>query len=238
MKINWNFIFSSVVVAILLCNVSPSFATPGSSSNLRLEHLDAAADLSRWSFGAYGLGRERNAGFNDIKHTKYMGYIGYDLLRWMTPYITFGESKTKVGIEEYGDWEPEYGVGVNLFLLDHIIPDPLLMEDRIRINAGCEYTLTETSGPRDDADWGELFAHLTFGLINDIDGTKVLLPNSIGVYGGVIASMVHGDSLIDDGDEVGYTVGVDVYITESISLEASMEVLDEVDFAGGLHVRF
>ena len=34
----------------------------------------------------------------------------------------------------------EYGFGLYLDILDHDIKDPNLMEDKIRINAGIEYT--------------------------------------------------------------------------------------------------
>ena len=238
MRTNTLLLSCSVGAALMLCNAIPVSATPGSGSNLGIEHFDTVADLSRWSLGFYGLGRERKSGPNDIKHQKYSMYVGHDALRWVTPYITLGQSKTKIGIEEYGGWEPEYGLGVNVNLLDHVIPDPLLMEDRVRVNAGCEYTLTETERVNDDTDWGEVYAHLTVGLVNDIVGSKIYLPESICLYGGVIASIVHGDSLLDDGDEYGATVGVDIFFTETVALEFAIEYLDEADFAGGVHIRF
>lgn len=238
MKINFNFLFCCVAVVLLSCGIEPVSATPGSTSNLGLEHLDGVTDFSRWSVGIYGLGRERTSGLNDIKHQKYMGYVGYDVLRWMTTYVTLGESKTKIGIAEYGDWEAEYGLGVTMNLIDHVLPDPFLMEDRIRVNAGVEYTRCTTETLGSDVDWGELYAQLTIGIVNDIDGSKFYLPNSIGIYGGPITTIVHGDSQINNGDEFGYTIGTDLYFSETVSLEFAIEILDTTDFAGGLHIRF
>jgi hypothetical protein len=239
------FTLSCCSAAVLLSGiVSHVFAAPMGGSNRGLEHGVGSMNPKKWSVGVYTVDRERDVDspyFANVKSRKTMAYLGYDwslygYTRWITTYACFGNSKTRIG-RHYAETDPEYGVGLNFNLLDQEINDPTLFENRLRLRGGCQFTRTGTDEP-ETGDWDEIFLHATLGLVNDIEGNKLYLPNSIAVYGGPIFSWLGNSSSFSNEGMFGYTLGLEVYYTESISLDVGLEVMDYSDLTAGVHIRF
>ena len=85
-------------------------------------------------------------------------------------------------------------------------------------------------------DSGEVTASLTLGLINDIQGNVLYMPNAIGIFAGVVYSdYVSGD--VVEESLAGYTAGFEIYYSEKLTFELRMESFDEMKFFGGIHLR-
>lgn len=232
------------VVVLLSSTLSHVSAAPMGGSNRGLEHGIGTADPKQWSLGVYSVDRERNVdggGFDNFKTRKTLGYVGYDWSlfgwsRWFTTYACFGNSKTRIG-RHYAETDAEYGVGMNFNFIDQTINDPTLFEDRLRLRGGWQLTRSDTDDP-DTGEWEEMFVHLTLSLVNDIEGSKLFLPNSIAVYGGPIYSWIGNSSSFSNEGMFGYTAGLEVYYTESISFDVGIEAMDYTDATVGIHLRF
>ena len=68
-------------------------------------------------------------------------------------------------------------------------------------------------------------------------GNKFFNPNSIAIYGGPMFSYIQSDDIEAD-KEFGFMAGVEVFVSESISLDAGIRQFDGTGFEGGIHIRF
>lgn len=232
-----------LIVSLLAGDFTAVFAVPLGSSNMGREYLVGAGSPYKWSFGAYVETRERDVAIDrlsslmSMKSSKIMGYVGYDFLSWFTTYFTAGQHRARIGSSGYADGELECGMGMHFNLLDQEILDPTLFEDKIRINADWQYTTSKTEYGSEVKKWRELFLALTISIVNDIEGNKLYLPNSVAVFWGPLYSDIQGGS-INEKDKIGFTAGLEVFFTEKISLNLAIESFDEVTHIGGINVRF
>jgi len=235
---------SAAIFAVILCGTA--HALPRGYATTGEKYLENSTDLSRWSFGIYADLRERDVDVETpisgvfqkyrMKSDEYMGYLGYDALRWLTVYATAGGGE--VELKTAGDSSSsQAGVGLKINLVDHEIMDPTLLEDRIRLNAAVQYSFfTVDAWPAEDADVQELSASLTLSLVNDIVGNKLFLPNGIGIFGGGLYSDLLGGD-VDEDSKFGYTAGVEVFYTDRVTLEFSIQGFDDITYCGGIHLR-
>jgi hypothetical protein len=227
----------SPLAVALLCISTIASAAPVASSNLGREYLIGSSGLENWSAGIYGGTFQREITFNgfdtELESNRGYFYLGYDVMRWMTPYAALGVSDSKIGGVSGESAEFAYELGVHFNLIDHEMMDSTLMEDRVRVNANVSYGATEAS----DVRWSELTASLTAGLVNDLDGNKTFVPESIGLYLGPVFSYIRSDE-IEANNEVGLLVGLDFYVTPRVVLDINAIIIDDTSVFGGLHFRF
>ena len=238
--------FASIVGVILLAGCcSQALAAPRAGSNYGRDYVVGSSDLGRWSAGAHYNARERNVtvgpmGLAQMKTYRITTYAGYDLQPWFTAYVSAGQSRTQFNEFGYGDGELDYGGGFFLNLLDHEIPDPALLENRIRISAGSEYNITSAESPCcGDVDWSEFIAFATIAIVNDIAGNKSILPNSIAFYGGPIYSRVSSDDIREASDDrLGFMAGMETFLTKRVSFDVRVENFEHASFSGGVNICF
>jgi len=234
-----------ICVAVLVlegtCSLVP--ALPVAGSNTGREYLMGVSDLGNWSCGIYSRMLERDIDFLGIdslmnmKSKSIIGYVGYDLVRWLTTYVLAGQNESEFGNTGYGDGELEYGIGMYFNLLDHDILDPTLFEDKIRINAGCQYSESKTESVGSNVEWSEVCASLTLSIVNDLDGSKRYVPNSIALFAGPVYSDIDS-STINERDVFGYTAGIQVFYTEKVSFDIGVENFENDTYVSGVNVRF
>lgn len=232
-----------VVFAVLfaLSLSVPALAAPIPGSNLGIEHFMGAERLARWSGGVYGGVAERKveigSGAYDMETPWAALFVGYDVSRWLTAYGIVGWTKSELNNMEDADEEVMFGGGAIARLLDHEILDPVLFEDRIRINAGCEYAVFQADLAGQSQDWGELSASLTIGIVNDVVGNKLFLPNAVGLYAGPAYSDFHGGD-VTAVEYFGFIGGIDIYYSETVTLEFFAEHYEKDSYGGAISVRF
>ena len=233
----------SAVIAVITSITHSLIAAPIGHSNLGREYISGAHDTGAWSLGIYAVNLERDVAASwfpvvPMKSEKIMGYLGYDILPWLTTYAIGGTSQTRISWGQDPGSKPEYGFGLIFNIIDTEILDPTLMEDRLRLNANIQYTFGQTTlvtGP--DIEWTDLSGSLTLGLVNDLDGHKFFVPNSMELYFGPAFSDLTSSSL-DEKDAFGLTAGLVVYLDEKISLDLAYTSFDKAFYSFGVNVRF
>lgn len=196
-------------------------------------------DLGRWMMGVYYLDRERDirtlGSLTSLQTVKKMGYVGFEIIYGMSGYVILGSTQTQFEGMHITDTHSEFGFGLQFNILDHEIPDPTLMEDRVRINATLQYTKCGADWIATEVDWEEIYGSITVSFINDIEGNKYFHLNSIGFFFGAIYSDLISSS-VDEESSFGYCAGVDLFLTEKTSLEFGTETLDSGSVFGAFHV--
>lgn len=234
----------NIIGLTLLGVVSSSPAVPVGQSNWSREYMISGRSMQRLSGGIFGEGRERDVDVDGIprvmERSRIMGYVGVDLFSWISLFVMGGTSEVQFGtLTEANDGEFDYGIGVHMNIMDYLILDPTLMEDRLRINATISYSRSKTEWvvTNREYEWNEIFASLIFSIVNDVEGDKRFLPYSIAVFAGPIFSDLIGD--IDVDNKTGFTAGLDIFYTESLSISGGIESFgDGNGFVAGLHSRF
>lgn len=240
------FLKYAVVFAFLLATLSQLSAAPVGRSNSGRDYLLGTQDLGAWSAGLYGMNIDREVTlWNDrpkvsMNSKKIVGYVGYDILPWITTYVTAGSTQTRIGWGSTGSSKPEYGVGCMLGLFDTEIEDPTLLEDRLRLNANFQYTRGSgayADGFSGNISWSEFSGSLTLSIVNDLEGDKFFVPNSIALFIGPAFSFL-SSSEIEQDSSFGLTLGIDVFLNEKVSLEFAYISYEESAYSAGVNVRF
>lgn len=230
-----------LAVFVLAGNFTCLLAVPIGNSNEGREYLVAAQDVSKWSCGVYSRTQKRDVTSNrqqfSMELREVMAHVGYDFKRWFTTYAVAGQSQAEIGGGGYADAETELGVGMHFNILDLEILDPTLFEDKIRVNAGWQYSMSETEWAGRQTNLRELSASLMLSIVNDIEGNKLFLPNSIAIFAGPIYSDIQSSS-INEKNKLGFAAGMEVFLSEKISLKCAIERFDATAYSTGINVRF
>jgi hypothetical protein len=204
-------------------------------------YLVEATDLNSWHVGLYGRGHERKLKDDgrkiELEVNRGLAFAGYDVFSWFTLYGLAGVSEMKLS---HGNWSSdkagEFGLGAWLNLLDHDAMDFNELCDRFRIQAALQYSVISN----DHVDYGEFSANLTFGIVNEIRGSKEFWPENIALYAGPCLNIVHCDDYDQErDDELGMVFGLDVQLSRRVSFGGSIEVYqDDRAYGGTVSVRF
>lgn len=198
--------------------------------------------LARWSCGLYADHAEYKVRVFDLPDTglevdHYMAFVGYQLLPWLTPYVSGGSSDATFDGED--DSDVCFGVGAQFNLLNHEIPDPTLLEDRLILNGGLEYTFNSAEWMDETLDFGEFTAQLNAGIVNDVTGEAFFIPESVTLFGGPIYKSINSSDIKGSGASgLGIGGGAEILYTERVSLYGYWFKTDESGYAFGLNVRF
>lgn len=241
-------------ILLLASGLSVVSAAPITGSNDNYDYLLGGEDLGKFSAGFYARDRSYtvNADPNGTQYKMQMqkmtAYVGYDVRRWMTVYGKAGGTDTKFdtgGYYPYGFFQgyngtkPEYGFGVLLNLIDFDMADPTLMEDRLRITASAEYTMggTEWAYASRNINWNEIYAALTFSLVNQIEGNKLYWPMAISLYAGPVFAQVISSSF-DSNGSAGFNLGFEVMLTDKLTIDLGIEQIEAADMVLGFNLKF
>lgn len=238
-----NFLLAST--ACLVAGGLSVIAAPRGGSNLDREFILGSSDKDNWSCGITYSTRERQVEILDVEDkldsTIFAAYVGYAITPWATLYGIAGEFISEFDAD-FGSSEDKnflYGASLQLDLFSHEVQDPMLMENKIRVNATLGYLASEVEAFGEEQDFQEFQASLTASIVNDVVGSKLFLPESIAVFAGPVYSSTLSDDVDDSPDDnFGMTVGFEIFHTKRVSYYASIEDFDEVGYSAGLNVRF
>ena len=239
MKNNLLMLFVAVLVFSLFGANHSAQAVPMGAAQHPGGYFFGDEELGRWMMGVYYLDRERDirtlGSLTSMQTVKTQAYVGYEIMYGMSGYFTIGSTETQFEGLRMTDTHSEWGFGLQFNILDHEIPDPTLMEDRIRLNATIQYTQCGADWIATEIDWEEIYGSLTLSFVNDIEGNKYFHLNSIGFFFGAVYSDLRSSG-IDEESEFGYCTGVDLYLTEKTSFEFGTESLDQGAIFAAFHI--
>jgi hypothetical protein len=245
------FAITCAVATITLGSFAVSFAAPvPTDSNSGKDYFLSVPDLNAWSCGVSFESMDRKLRVPDIyrrtpqdkyRGVKSLGFVGYDFEPWFEGYLTAGLSTTKINKQlSDGNNGPAYGLGVHFNIIDKDIPDPTLWDDKIRVTAGAQYLGFNGTDPYTGktVQLGELSGSIIVSVVNDLQGSKEFLPNSIGVFGGLIYSDLTNAKNVMADSTVGFIAGLESYYTESVSFVFAVEQIGGSGYLAGINVRF
>lgn len=241
-----NTMIASLSLIVLATALQSASAAPIGNSNRAREYMISAKNLHGWSAGIYGQGTIRNVQVNgrvyELTGTGGWLYLGLDVLPWATLYATGGITDYEIGKANTDQSAASYGGGINFNILDHIVADPTIFEDRVRINGSVGFTVNSGDWvvTRDSLNWEELSGSLTISIINDCSGDKFYVPESIGLFAGAIYSELLGSDIDADDDGLGWTAGLQIFSSQMLSLEIGAQGFEGGDsgWMAGAHLRF
>ena len=220
----------AVLSAVVACHAGPL-----GNSNVGGEYMVGTQNLWPWSFSVLYESQKRDVTpLGRLQSQQYIGCVGFDPLRWLTVYAGAGSGTTKFSGLSNPEDNPTYLLGAHFNLLDHQVASPTMFEERIRINADLQYSVTRADS---GIDWSEFYGSLTVSIVNDVEGNKIFLPNSIALFVGPVFSDLESD-VFDEESTTGYTLGIEVFLSEKVSLGYALEELDGSSYTVGLNVRF
>ncbi|MDA0989816.1 MAG: hypothetical protein O3A51_03595 [Verrucomicrobia bacterium] len=231
---------------VVLLTLAPVVkASPRGGSNYGIEYLAGESNKDNWSGGIYLHGRERLVKIGGtpaiLDESRAMVQVGYQIYRWITVYGLAGasDSDLKPGVTKADSYQSAFGLGIEADIFSHEIQDPLLMEDKIRVNGSLSYQRTSVESFRSDLTLDELMGSLTISLVNDVAGNKIYHPESIAFYFGPIYNSILGNDIDDSPDQKwGFTGGLEVFHTERVSYFGQIESFEKSGYTAGLNVRF
>jgi len=224
---------------------SPAGAVPVGRNNEAFNYLFKDPPvLSRVSAGIYTGQSDREVTLGSsssitrtLSTTRTTGYLGLSLVPWLNIYGVLGQNTAEIEFLPKGDSEMALGVGVSVNLLNHFIREAVPMEDAYRLNLGAQYLRCESELGYDTLTWDEIYASLTFSIVNHLDGNKNYRPESIAIYFGPAFSTFRGDSISVE-TETGAIAGLEVFVNDSLSLDLGVEYFDKASLRAGVNVRF
>jgi opacity protein-like surface antigen len=229
-----------VAAMTVASGLTEGLAAPRGGSSAGKDYLISSEALAGWRCGAYGGTGNREVEIDhfdrDMRTSMGAAYAGYAVVPWLSPYVSVGVSKTKFDEASSEGNEAALGLGANLNLLNHEILDPALFEDRLCINGAVQYEAMGAKLYDDDVQWSDLSAWLTVSIVNDLTGSKIFAPMSIALFGGPMFSYLIGD--VEAKDLVGFTAGIEVFLTQRVSFDVRAESIGDTSVWGGIDVRF
>jgi hypothetical protein len=248
--------YPAVVLAFAAFSLAAG-AMPVYESNQGREYLISYQGLDRWGAGVVFSSLERPVVItsgrvemeSSLEQDRVMGYLTYHLLRAMDIYVIGGGANVGLDGWKKESADSDYGVGLRLNIMDHIIQDPILLEDKIRLSATLQYSETKIGEA-----WGakkaalrEKYAAVSMAVINDVEGMVLFHPESIAlnlsfIYSGLDGHLDYPASRADiEADDTSYlTAGVEMFWTKRVSIEvfALLSGGDTTGSGAALHVRF
>lgn len=237
------------IASVLSLSLLPVQAEPRGGSNLDRDFISGDSNSDGWSCGLTYNARDRRVEIADLAGTMdaqiVAAYIGYSPLPFATVYVLGGQLLSDFDPDFGSDLSENdgsrflYGASLLTDIFSHEIQDPLLMENKIRVNGSMSYVASEVEVFSETLDFEEFTASLTASIANDVVGNKIFLPETIAVFAGPVYSASLSDDIDDSmDDEVGLTVGLEIFHTKRVSYYARYDDFARGGVAAGLNVRF
>ncbi|MDI6774871.1 MAG: hypothetical protein QME60_05685 [Verrucomicrobiota bacterium] len=221
---------SLAALSVLLIGacLTSGLAAPIGNVDAGRKYLIAARDLTPWSTGLFLRSGARDAKVSgsdrSYDYLHFAAYVGYDLFAWITPYVLIGSNNTDFDNTGDDEFKPEFGFGMRLNLLHHDIMDPTLLENTILVNAAWQYSVSEAIRNNDGQAMQEFYATATLSILNDLDDSKLFLPEGIALFLGPAVSIVNSDR-VSTKEEYGIVAGLEIYCTKRVSFYLSGEMM-------------
>jgi opacity protein-like surface antigen len=190
--------------------------------------------------------RDMTAGDNDAgkeawKVNHALGYLGYDVLSWLTVEAGAGQGKISAGEQDF-DADFEWMAGAQVRLMDYLALDPVVGQDPywVGLNGQLQYLSTSTDGDfGGDVEWNEFFGAVTLSLTSrpEIYG----FVNRVGIYMGPAFSKIdakQGGQDFDEDSSFGFIGGLTVNPSDNLTLKFELQGFGQTSFGASLGFHF
>jgi len=231
-----------LAAAVVATTALPVLAIPRAGEADGQTALISNNSLQGWVAGVYYRNQPRRSydvagGKVDISHAAM--FVGYDVCRWITLYGLCGGGMVKGNAlnvsGRYNEGAMTYGGGAMFSFLQYDLASTLTTVQSFSVQGMVQYSMLCTS---DFGKWNEATGNLTIGFINDVIGSKSLVPQRISLYAGpCFATPVHKKRALVGGDRFGTLVGAGLQFNARASLSGSVEFYTK-EMAAGLSAAY
>ena len=243
----------TMAVAVMLAVLAAGGVHGGTfPSSITRRPLATGPVSDRLTVGADFLEIERGADVKRgpdevLKARSASAYVGYDVLPWMTAFVTVGgvELASVPGLGTRSGLKVSAGVGAYLWESDVLVP--AFMTGRFSVKGALEAGYYESDTDSGTVRWQEVMASLPLGYEKfDRYATGAQgVDTSLALYVGPAVSCWRGSAGLPAGkydfeakEILGAVAGLDVFFAPSVSLGAKILVFDEVSYGASLRIHF
>lgn len=236
-----------LLAAVAFAVVSASAATP--SGTISRDSLVTSDIANRLSVGADVTYMERgfqgNGQTYEAEARTYGGYVGYDVMSWLTVFATMGATQLKDG-DTYWSSGTKWSLGVAPNLWEGDLHRPSFLAGRLAISAMVEYSEHESSQGNATVDWTEFAGALLlrYEVFEDAPWSADSVT-SLRLSAGPMLSRVNGH--LGDGsgkvpfrgeDSVGWVASAEWFIAPNFSIGGTVETFDTTSVSGSIRLHF
>lgn len=238
------------VVVMVVCGFSGGIFATTLPSSISRSPLAIGSVSERLSIGVGYERIKRDVDFQVgpdrvFEADRISGYVGFDVLPWLTLYVTAGSTefkddsgiKTAAGLSVCG--------GVSAYLWESDVLTPAFIAGRLSIKAMAEASRSRSDYDGSEEEWTEAMAALPIGYeIFDRYPTGASgIQTSLALYAGPAVSSMSGtvknaDNDFDAKKQVGFVAGLDIYLAPQFSVGADITVFDEVSYGASAAFHF
>lgn len=240
----------AVAVTALMTGLGHAGTFPGSTSREPMMRGEVSDRLS------IGLGYDRiqrdisfsgGGGTGSLQADSISGYVGYDVLRGLTTFITAGATSLRGGEWTSRDYAMRLSAGANAYFWEGDVLTPQFMAGRISINGSAEILRHEADTNEGTTDWFEFIAALPIGyeMFDRYTPRKSGASTSLALYVGPAISFIDGSMALPGGaqdfrqDQIfGAVAGADVYFAPQLSIGVKALIFDDVSTGASLRFHF
>ena len=236
-----------LLVAVACTALSTHAANP--SGTIARDSIVTSENLNRLSVGAdmtyMDRGFEINGAQHEVEARIYGGYIGYDIMSWLTVFATVGGSQIKEN-ETYWSSGTKWSLGVAPNIWEFELRRPSFLAGKVSLAAMGEWSEYESSQDSGKADWRELAVALLvrYEVFEDAPWSADSIT-SLRLSAGPILSKVTGhwreggaSSSFSEKDSVGWVASAEWFIAPTFSVSGGMEVFDYTSVSGSFRLHF
>ena len=168
---------------------------------------------------------EEGSGKVNISHA--VMFIGYDFDSWITLYVLGGGGMVKGDTpvwrdnDQYNEGAFTYGGGAMFDFLQYDLASTLTTVQSFSVQGMAQFSTFKT---RNFGRWNEFTGNVTVGLINDVIGSKSLMPQRISIFAGpCYAAPVAKKNELSKKDRWGVLTGAGLTFNSRASLSGSVE---------------
>ncbi len=175
------------------------------------------------------------------------GYVGYDVLPWLTAFVTVGGTKVENADLDGTDYGAKFSGGLSAYLWEGDVIVPSYMSGRLSIKAMMDASRSESDSDIGTVEWFDVLVALPFGYekFDRYPASDSGLQTSLALYAGPAFSYMSGttDTLsgdldFDAAEQFGLVAGADVYFSPSVSIGAKFLAFDELSYGASARFHF
>lgn len=240
------------ITCLVAASMSADVIADTFPSSISRQPLITGPVPSRLSVGADYTRTERGVDFDDnldsiLYADTISAYVGYDVLSWLTAFVTAGASKIEEEDGMSADYGAKFSVGASAYLWDADVLVPSYMAGRLSIKAMIDAARHESDTDLGTVEWLDVTAALPIGFekFDRYPTSASGLQTSLALYAGPAFSYLtgtadtrFGDIDFDGSQAFGVVGGVDIYFSPSVSIGAKVVAFDEVSYGASLRFHF
>lgn len=251
-RVEMKFGIRSIAVAVIMTALAADSFGETFPASISRQPLVSGRVSDRLSVGIGYDKLERGIEFDNMPEAileadTISGYVGYDVLSWLTAFVTVGGTKVEEEARVGTDYGVKFSGGLSAYLWEADVIVPSFMSGRLSIKAMVDASRSESDTDFGTVEWFDVLAALPIGYekFDRYPASESGLQTSLALYAGPAisylrgtANTLFGDLDFDASEQFGVVAGADVYFSPSVSIGAKILAFDELSYGASARFHF